>query len=61
MDFDVWSNADGKLTATVVNMQFVDDSDAPYGYSKHEVRLTAKNARFAVAKYREIMKSGEIC
>lgn len=52
MEFDVWSDTDGKLTATQVKQCFVSDLDAPYGFSRHEIRVVAKTARAAIAAYR---------
>ena len=41
MEFDVWSNADRKLVATPVEAKFVDNSNAPYGFEMHEIRIEA--------------------
>lgn len=54
MEFDIWSDVDGKLTAQVAKKEYVYDSDAPYGYSNHEVRVTAFNRREALSKFRKM-------
>ena len=51
--FDVWSNADGKVVAEQAKKQFVDDTDAPYGFERHEIRIDAPNKRAALKGYRE--------
>ncbi|CND62176.1 hypothetical protein DVQ33_22440 [Yersinia enterocolitica] len=54
VDFDVWSDAYGKLTATVSDKKHVDDTDAPYGYDRHQIRLAAVSRRDAMKQFREI-------
>lgn len=51
-EFDVWGNGDGRISATPAVVRFVDDEDAPYGFERHLVRVTATCARAAVAAYR---------
>ena len=48
MEFDVWSDAYGKLFATEVTSALVYDDDAPYGYIRHEIRIAATSKREAV-------------
>jgi hypothetical protein len=48
MEFDVWSDAYGKLCATEVSSALVYDNDAPYGYIRHEIRIAATSKREAV-------------
>jgi len=52
MEFDVWSNANGALTATTCTHRFADDETPPYGFDTHELRVDAPNARIALATYR---------
>lgn len=54
-EFDVWTDDSGNITATEVTARFVDDSDAPYGYCHHAMRLSALSKRSAMAKYRALM------
>lgn len=51
-EYDVWSDAEGRIVATVANRTFVDDGDAPYGFSRHEIRVSATSRREAIALYR---------
>ena len=53
MEFDVWSNDDRELTATKVTEAIVSDSNAPYGYSKHEWRVKATTKRKALSLFRK--------
>jgi hypothetical protein len=48
--YDVWKSADGRMCARPAEKAFVDDSDAPYGFDKHEVRVEAKNRSDALRK-----------
>lgn len=50
-EFDIWSSADGSITARKSTKAIVDDSDAPYGFDKHEVRVTSDSAKLALSKY----------
>lgn len=54
IDFDVWTDDDGNITATRAVNRFVDDADAPYGYSHHEIRVIATGKRNAMAQYRSL-------
>ena len=51
IEFDVWASSDGRIIATPATKQFVDDTDAPYTYHRHELRVTASSRRDAVARY----------
>ena len=55
-EFDVWSNNKGNLFAKRASKRFVDDADAPYGFSRHEVRVTASNGREALSEYRKLKR-----
>lgn len=61
MEFDVWSNADGHLTATPAAREFVDDGDAPYSFSRHELRVDALNRRDALAQYHAAKRTARAC
>jgi hypothetical protein len=52
VEFDVWGNGDGVIKATAATKTFVDDGDAPYGFDRHLLRVTAASARAAQAIYR---------
>lgn len=54
IEFDVWTDDDGNVTATEVVSRFVDDSDAPHGYCHHVIRLDAPSKRNAMAQYRAL-------
>lgn len=54
IEFDVWTDYDGNVTATEAVSKFVDDSDAPYGYCRHAIRLNAPSKRNAMAQYRAL-------
>jgi len=56
IEYDIWSNTDGKRTVEASNKKLVDDSDAPYGFSKHEVRVTAPSARDALKQFHALNK-----
>lgn len=51
-EYDVWSNDDGRLTTTVAEHAYVDDNDAPYLFSKHELRVSANSRQEALSKFR---------
>jgi hypothetical protein len=53
-EFDVWTDEDGNVTATKAVARFLDDSDAPYCYCRHAIRLDAANKRSAIAQYRAL-------
>lgn len=55
-EFDVWTSDDGAIKATPACTQFVQDSDAPYGYSNHQIRLNADTAKSAIREYRKLIK-----
>lgn len=52
IEFDVWGNGEGLVKATPAIKRFVDDSDAPYGFDRHLLRVNAVSARAAKAAYR---------
>lgn len=54
IEFDVWIDDDGNVTATKAVTRFVDDADTPYGYCHHAIRLTASGKRNAMAQYRSL-------
>ena len=56
-EYDVWSNADARIKSTVANKAFVDDSDAPYSFSKHEIRVNATSGKEAIKQYRLATKA----
>lgn len=51
-EFDVWSNHHGKITCRLALKDFVDDTDAPYTFHKHELRIAAASKKDAIAAYR---------
>lgn len=51
-EFDVWSSDDGRIKSTIASKPFVDDSDAPYSFSRHEIRVIATNRKEAVNQFR---------
>ena len=59
LDFDFWTNADGKFCCTEAKKEFADDSDAPYGFDKHDVRMSANSKEKAMSFYRAIKKAGK--
>jgi hypothetical protein len=56
-EYDVWSNSDGRIKSTVASKDFVDDSDAPYLFTTHEIRVNAESAKDAVKQYRLATKA----
>ncbi len=56
MQYDIWSNDDGGITATPAEIPVVTDGDAPYGYDKHEWRVGAESKRQAMKLYRQELK-----
>lgn len=57
-EFDVWTDDDGHMTATRAESQFVYDLDAPYGYSRHQIRVVATGRRSAMVQCRRITRNG---
>lgn len=57
IEFDVWGNGDGKVKAAPATKRFVDDGDAPYGFDRHLLRVSAVSARAAQAACRAAKKS----
>ncbi|KZX73950.1 hypothetical protein A3715_15585 [Oleiphilus sp. HI0009] len=53
-EYDIWTDSDGRARATLSTKVFVDDSDAPYGYEKHQVRLDASSKRSAMNMFRKL-------
>jgi len=53
MMFDIWGDHDGRITARLVEKEFVSDDDAPYGYYMHLWRTEAKHAGEASRMYRK--------
>lgn len=51
---DVWTDDDGHVTATRAITAFVDDSDAPYGYCRHGIRVNVSSKRDAMTLYRSL-------
>ena len=51
-EFDVWSSTDGRLKVTAATAEFVDNSDAPYSFDVHEIRVEATNKREALKVFR---------
>ncbi|GHG07817.1 hypothetical protein [Thalassotalea marina] len=56
VEYDVWSDGDGRLKSEVAQQLFVDDKDAPYPYQKHEIRVTAKDGNDAIKQLRQAKK-----
>lgn len=56
IEYDIWSDGDGRLKSEVARQLFVDDNDAPYPYLKHEIRVTAKDGNDAIKQFRQAKK-----
>lgn len=56
-EYDVWSDADGRIKSTIANKATVDDSDAPYSFCKHEIRVSAANRKDAIKQFRLATKA----
>ena len=54
MEFDIWTDFDGQVTAVLATRAFVDDADAPYGYHTHQVRVTANSKRAALKFFNSV-------
>jgi hypothetical protein len=59
LDFDFWTNAYGKFCCVEAVKKFVDNSDAPYGFDKHDIRISANSKEKAMLFYRAIKKTKE--
>jgi hypothetical protein len=59
-EWDVWTDDDGRVTATIAIAAFVDDSDAPYSFCRHAIRIAATGKRDAMAAYRKLTEAGSV-
>ena len=56
MEFDIWLSDDGNVTSAAAVKPIVDDNDAPYGFHRHAIRLSASSRRDALNQYRKLLK-----
>lgn len=56
-EYDIWSAADKRITSTVSTKAFVDDSDAPYSFEKHEIRVIANSKKDAIKQFRNTART----
>lgn len=54
MSFDIWGDDNGSIKALPASKVFVDNQDAPYGFSCHLLRVDASSKREAIKEFRKL-------
>ncbi|MFT5715922.1 MAG: hypothetical protein ACI9T7_000095 [Oleiphilaceae bacterium] len=60
IEYDVCSDNDGRIKSEIAKKLLVDDMDAPYPYSTHEIRVNAVDGNDAIRQFRQANKASTI-
>ncbi|EJD3148806.1 hypothetical protein M1V18_004379 [Salmonella enterica] len=58
-DYDVWGDDSGHFTVRKATKPIVYDSDSPYPYTRHLMRVESQTRKQAMQIFRAARKNGE--